>query len=127
MPVDPLSDVLSLLKPHTYVAGGFDLRGCWSIEFDPHSGIKCYALLSGTCWLALEGLADAVRLEAGDCVLLPNGRRFCLTNDLALQPTPFAHLHSVEWRGGIAKLNGGGDTLILGGHFAFGGAHADVL
>jgi len=68
-----------------------------------------------------------VRLEAGDCVLLPNGRRFCLTNDLALQPTPFAHLHSVEWRGGIAKLNGGGDTLILGGHFAFGGAHADVL
>ena len=76
MPVDPLSDVLSLLKPHTYVAGGFDLRGRWSIEFDPHTGIKCYALLSGTCWLALEGLAEAVRLEAGDCVLLPNGRRF---------------------------------------------------
>ena len=127
MPVDPLSDVLSLLKPHTYVAGGFDLRGRWSIEFDPHTGIKCYALLSGTCWLALEGLAEAVRLEAGDCVLLPNGRRFCLTNDLALEPTPFAQLHSVEWRGGIAMLNGGGDTLILGGHFAFAGAHADML
>ena len=127
MPVDPLSDVLSLLKPRTYVAGGFDLRGRWSVEFDPHSGIKCYALLSGACWLALEGLAEAVRLEAGDCVLLPNGQRFCLTNDLALQPTPFAQLHSVEWRGGIATLNGGGETLILGGYFAFAGAHADVL
>ena len=127
MLADPLSDVLSLLKPHTYVAGGFDLRGSWSIEFDPHTGIKCYALLSGACWLAVDGLADAVRLEAGDCVLLPNGRRFCLTNDLALQPTPFAKLHSIEWHGGIAMLDGGGDTLILGGHFAFAGAHADVL
>ncbi len=127
MPVDPLSDVLSLLKPHTYVAGGFDLRGRWSIEFDPHTGIKCYALLSGACWLVLDGLAGAVRLEAGDCVLLPNGRRFRLTNDLALQPTPFGQMRSVEWRGGIATLNDGGDTLILGGHFAFAGAHADVL
>ena len=126
MAIDPLSDVLSLLKPHTYIAGGFDLSGCWSIEFDPHTGIKCYALLSGTCWLAVDGLAP-VRLEAGDCVLLPNGRRFCLSNDLALQPTPFRQLQPVEWRGGIATVNGGGDTLILGGHFAFAGAHADML
>ena len=127
MSVDPLSDVLSLLKPHTYVAGGFDLRGHWSIEFDPHTGIKCYAVLSGACWLALDGLEEAVRLETGDCVLLPNGRRFRLTNDLALAPIPFARLHTVEWRGGIATLGGGGEALILGGHFAFAGAHADVL
>ncbi|WP_375402179.1 AraC family transcriptional regulator [uncultured Sphingomonas sp.] len=127
MPVDPLSDVLSLLKPHTYIAGGFDLCGPWSIGFDPHTGIKCYALLSGACWLALEGLPEAVPLEAGDCVLLPNGRRFCLTSDLALAPTPFERLQPVAWRGGIATLNGGGDTMILGGHFAFAGAHADML
>lgn len=127
MAFDPLSDVLSLLKPHTYIAGGFDLGGRWSIDFDPHTGIKCYALLSGSCWLVLDGQADAVRLEAGDCILLPNGRRFRLTNDLALRPTPFAELHPVEWRGGIATLNGGGETLILGGHFAFAGAHADML
>ena len=127
MPVDALSDVLSLLKPHTYIGGGFDLSGRWSIEFDPHTGIKCYALLSGSCWLALEGLAEPVWLEAGDCVLLPNGRRFCLSNDLTLAPIPFGELQPVEWRGGIATLNGGGETSILGGHFAFAGAHADVL
>lgn len=127
MPVDPLSDVLSLLKPHTYVAGGFDLRDRWSIQFDPHTGIKCYALLSGSCWLASEGLLEPVRLEAGDCILLPNGRRFCLTNDLALRPIPFGELQRVEWQGGIVTLGGGGETLILGGHFAFTGAHADVL
>ncbi len=127
MQVDPLSDVLSLLTPHTYVAGGFDLRGRWSIQFEPHTGIKCYAVLNGGCSLVLETPPQVVRLEAGDCVLLPNGRRFCLTNDLALQPTPFDKLQPVEWRGGIATLNGGGETLILGGHFAFAGAHADML
>ena len=127
MAIDPLSDVLSLLRPHTYVAGGFDLGGDWSIEFDPHTGIKCYALLSGACWLVLDGLPGAVRLETGDCILLPNGRRFRLTDDLALRPTPFETLQGVEWRGGIATLNGGGETSILGGHFAFAGAHADVL
>ena len=127
MAIDPLSDVLSLLKPHTYIAGGFDLAGHWSIAFEPHTGIKCYALLSGTCWLVLEGQSEAVRLIEGDCILLPNGRRFCLTAHLELQPTPFEQLQPVEWRGGIATLNGGGDTLILGGHFAFVGAHADML
>ena len=127
MPVDPLADVLSLLRPHTYVAGGFDLRGRWSIQFEPHTGIKCYALLSGGCSLVPEGHPQAVRLDAGDCVLLPNGRRFRLANDVALQPTPFEELRPVEWRGGIATLDGGGETLILGGHFAFAGAHADVL
>ncbi len=127
MSVDPLSNVLSLLKPHTYVAGGFDLRGRWSIQFDPHTGIKCYALLSGTCWLAVEGSGSAIRLAPGECILLPNGRRFCLASDLDLEPVPLRDLQLVEWRGGIAMLNGGGGTLILGGHFAFAGAHADML
>jgi len=31
--MDPLSNVLSLLKPHTFVVGGFDLNGGWSIQF----------------------------------------------------------------------------------------------
>jgi len=125
--MDPLSDVLSLLKPHTYVAGGFDLSGDWSIQFDAHSGIKCYAVVSGACWLAVEGAAEAVQLKTGDCILLPNGRRFRLANDLALEPVPFLDLRSVEWCGNILTLNGGGCSMILGGHFAFTGAHADML
>lgn len=127
MTVDPLSDVLALLKPHTFVAGGFDLSGRWSIGFEPHTGIKCYAVLSGGCWLVVDGTAEAVRLEAGECVLLPNGQRFVLTVDPSLEATPFENLEPLEWRGGMATVNDGGETLILGGHFAFGGAHADML
>ncbi|HEX4097530.1 MAG TPA: cupin domain-containing protein, partial [Caulobacteraceae bacterium] len=125
--MDPLSDVLSLLKPHTYAAGGFDVGGDWSIRFGAHSGIKCYALVEGACWLAMDGLAEPVRLQTGDCFLLPRGRPFRLTRDLDLAPVDFQVLFSAERRDGVAVLNGGGDAMILGGHFAFTGAHTDIL
>lgn len=124
---DPLSDLLSLLKPDTYVAGGFDLAGAWSVRFDAHNGVKCYAVLKGGCWILLDGHPDAVRLDEGDCVLLPDGRSFILTSDPALQPVPFADLQQLEFRGGIATLGAGGETFILGGHFAFGSAQGDLL
>ncbi|MEJ1117292.1 cupin domain-containing protein [Phyllobacterium sp. CCNWLW109] len=71
MPADPLSDVLSLLKPETFVAGRYDLGGKWSIRFSVHSGVKYFALVSGTAWIAIEGEADPLPLDAGDCVLVP--------------------------------------------------------
>ena len=57
-PMDPLSDVLSLLKPRSYMAGGMDVGGDLSIQFPMHDGIKCYAMVSGQCWLFVEGVPD---------------------------------------------------------------------
>ena len=46
--MDPLSDVLSLLKPHAYISSGFDAGGDWAVQFgDQHKLIKCYAIVSG--------------------------------------------------------------------------------
>jgi hypothetical protein len=47
--MDPLSDVLSLLKLRSYMCGGFDVGGKMSMQFPEHEGIKCYALVSGHC------------------------------------------------------------------------------
>ena len=72
--MDPLSDVLSLLKPRSYMSGGFDVGGDWSIQFpDQHEGIKCYAVVSGQCWLSVEGVAGAGAAEDGG--LLPAAAR----------------------------------------------------
>jgi hypothetical protein len=68
--MDPLSDVLSLLKPRSYVSGGFDVGGELSVRFARHEGIKCYAVVSGECWLSVDGVPDALRLTTGDCFLL---------------------------------------------------------
>jgi AraC-like DNA-binding protein len=128
--MDPLSDVLSLLKPHTYVAGGFDVGGSISIQFGPHDGIKCYAVESGQGWLAVEGISEPVRLTAGDCFLLPHGRPFVLATDLSTPPTDFRTLLAFKPRltdGRLAIINGGGECCIVGGHFAFTGSHARIL
>jgi len=125
--MDPLSDVLSLLKPRSYSSGGFDVGGDWSIQYPQHPGIKCYAVVSGRCWLAVEGVADAVRLETGDCFLLPRGRPFRLASDLALTPIDARAFHGAGRTGGISTHNGGGDFFLVGGHFALAGGQAGIL
>jgi Cupin len=90
--MDPLSDVLSLLKPQSYISGGFRVDGEMSIQFPKHEGIKCYAVVSGQCWLLVEGVPDAVFLTAGDCFLLPRGLPFCLATDLSL---PRVNFHTI--------------------------------
>lgn len=127
MSSDPLSDVLSLLKPDTYVVGGYDLGGRWSIAFNVHSGVKYFALVSGTAWIALEGEANPIALDAGDCVLLPHGRRFVIARDLAFSPLAFKELREADWNGGVASVGGGGEAMLLGGHFAFSDTHIDML
>ena len=127
---DPLSDVLSLLKPHTYIAGGFDVGGKLSMQFGRHDGIKCYAIVSGHGWLVVEGIPEPLRLTAGDCFLLPHGRPFCLTTDLDTPPTDFRTLLACKVRstdGRFFVINGGGECCIVGGHFAFTGSHARIL
>jgi AraC-like DNA-binding protein len=125
--MDPLSDVLSLLKPRNYMCGGFDMGGAWSVQFPRHDGIKCYAVVSGQCWLSVEGVPDAVRLGTGDCFLLPGGRPFCLASDLALTPVDFRTVFPTPLNGGIAVCNGGGNCFGVGGYFAFTGNHAGIL
>jgi AraC-like DNA-binding protein len=125
--MDPLSDVLSLLKPRSYVSGGFGVDGDIAIQFPKHQGIKCYAMLAGQCWLSVEGVPDAVLLTAGDCFLLPRGLPFCLATDLSLTPVDF-HILRAAWSsaGAVSNKEGGGG-YIAGGHFLLTGPHAQLL
>src|SRR5580693_4959272 len=106
--MDPLSDVLSLLKPRSYSSGGFDVGGELSVQFPRHEGIKCYAVVSGECWLSMEGVPDAVRLKTGDCFLLPRGWPFRLASDLALASLDARAFFPTPRNGSIAVINGGG-------------------
>jgi AraC-like DNA-binding protein len=125
--MDPLSDVLSLLKPRSYMAGGVDSAGEWSIQFPKHEGIKCYALVYGQCWLAVEGVRDPVRLRSGDCFLLPRGLPFRLATDLTLTPIDYRAVFPPKRTGGFVTLNGGGDFCFVGGYFTLAGDHASIL
>ncbi|WP_435018078.1 AraC family transcriptional regulator [Tundrisphaera sp. TA3] len=125
--MDPLSGVLSLLKPQNTMCGGFDVGGDWSLQFPRHDGIKCYAIASGRCWLAVEGDPEAIQLKAGQCFLLPRGLPFRLASDLALPPVDYRLMHKRPSNGGFAVWNGGGDVSGVGGYFGLPGKHAGLL
>lgn len=126
--MDPLSDVLSLLKLRSYICGGFDMGGEFSIQFHRYEGIKCYAVVSGQCWLSVEGVPEAMHLTTGDCFLLPRGRPFRLASDLKLTPVDaLTILPTAQRNGGIVSFKGGGECFIAGGYFALSGDHASIL
>lgn len=125
--MDPLSQVLSLLKPRSYAAGGYRVGGDIAIQWPKHPGIKCYALLSGRCYLSVEGVPEPVLLHAGDCFLLPRGLPFRLATDLSLQPIDFHVLLAAKQAGTPLCYDPDGENYIVGGHFAFTGGHAEIL
>jgi AraC-like DNA-binding protein len=101
--MDPLSDVLSLLRPSSSVSSGVDVGGDWALQFPAQDRlIKCYAVVTGGCWLAVDGVAGAIRLKTGD--YFP-------------PPRP----------GAVVRINGGGDFFLVGSRFGVRGGHADIL
>lgn len=124
--MDPLSDILSLLKPTSYGFRGLDAAADWSLAYAADEGIKCFAITAGACWLAMDDTAP-LRLEAGDFVLLPGGPGFRLCSALGVAAIDAFDFFPNVPAGEVAVLNGGGDCIGVGGYFAFEGMHSEML
>lgn len=126
--MDPLSDVLSLLKPHAHVSSGFEAGGDWAVQFgDQHRMIKCYAVVSGGCWLSVEGVDTAAWLGAGDCFVLPTGRPFRLGSNRDGPAVRAAEIFPPARRGGIVKIGDGGGLSLVGSRFGVSGSRVEML
>lgn len=125
--MDPLSDVLSVLRPRNYLSGGFDLGAPWAIAFPQYQGIKCYAVASGHCSLTVEGLVGTWHMQAGDWFLLPSGKPFRLGSDLTVPTVGFHSLIVGATSGGVITHHHGGSCFLIGGYFVLDSGHANVL
>ncbi len=125
--MDPLSDLLSLLKPTSYVSGGVALANSMAVQWPQHAGIKCYAVVAGHCWLSVSGIAEPLLLLPGDCYLLPPGPAFILTTDLTLPAVDFTLLRAEGKVGKNVIKSGEESCFLVGGHFFLSGDHADML
>jgi AraC-like DNA-binding protein len=126
--MDPLSEILSLLRPRSYITAGFDAGGDWALRLDDLAGrIKCYAVISGCCWLSIEDDDEPIKLVAGDCFVLPSGRRIKIASDPRLEPLLASEALAPDRDGGTVTYNGGGDVLLVGSRFEVNGRHADAL
>lgn len=116
--MDPLSQVIGQSRPKSITVGATDVGGEIAISFPAHDGAYFYSVASGDCWLEMDGVAP-LRLYAGDCVVLPSGRRFCLSSAIGLPPTEAAVVFGDRPNGSIAAYNGGGRCMMFAAHFEF--------
>ncbi|MGO8149013.1 AraC family transcriptional regulator [Rhizobium leguminosarum] len=126
--MDPLSEMLALLKPKSYITAGFDAGGSWALILDDLAGrIKCYAVVKGGCWLSMEESDGPVFLKAGDCFVLPTGRPALIASDLEAEPELSSQTLDPDRSGEVVTFNGGGDVFLVGSRFEMNGRHAEVM
>jgi AraC-like DNA-binding protein len=126
-PMDPLSDVLGLLRPASYAFRGLDAGGAWALGYPAAEGIKCFAINSGECWLCGDATPEPVALLTGDVVMLPGGAAFRLGSAPEVEPIDVVTFMSQVPLGTFAVLGGGGSCSGVGGYFDFEGPHASLL
>ena len=125
--MDPLSDILTLMRPTGYGFRGLDAGGSWALSFTAAIGIRCFAIEEGTCFLRLADAPAAIRLDAGDVVLATTDGALKLFSCEDAQPIDAVAFLSGVAPGRTAILNGGGDCRGIGGFFAIGGAGMDRI
>lgn len=125
--MDPLSDVLSLLKLRSYVSGGFEVGGDWAVQFGAFEGIKFHAILRGQCWVCVDGEPEPLKVSQGECFLLARGKPFRMASDPMVEAIDFRSLVSHVKDGRIVTYNGGGEFMSMGGYFTLADGQADLL
>jgi len=121
---DPLSRVLEVLRPSTFMFRAIDAAGDWSLKFPGFDGLRCYAVTQGSLWLHLEGEPSPRVLEAGSCMILRGRKVFTMGSGSALPHEDAIGLLTAAPWGGVVTINGGGQMYGLGGFFMFKGKHA---
>ena len=76
--VDPLSDVIALLRPRTVFSKIISGAGRWGVRYSEFGQPSFCIVLDGRCRLAVDG-QEALTLEAGDFVLLPTTPGFTMS------------------------------------------------
>lgn len=125
---DPLSQVVTLLRPRAILAKGISGAGAWGVRYSEFGQPGFCTVLEGRCRLHVDGL-DAATLETGDFVLLPTTPGFTLSGfEPAIPVRVDSHAAAgtdVEVRHG--RQEGEPDARMLGGYFLFDSPDAGLL
>jgi AraC-like DNA-binding protein len=125
---DPLSEVITLLRPRTVFSKGISGAGRWGVRYSEFGHPSFCAVLEGRCLLAVED-QDALTLEAGDFVLLPTTPAFTLSGFEATTPVSIDPKVAPAPTGEVRHGRRGGrpDVRLLGGYFVFDSPDAALL
>jgi len=118
--IDPLSKVISLLRPRTVFSKGISGAGRWGVRYSKFDQPSFCTVLDGSCLLAVDGQAP-LTLEAGDFVFMPATPGFVLSGFEPVTPQPIDPKLTPSPTGDVRHGTRGGppDVRLLGGYFLF--------
>ena len=125
--MDPLSDVLSMLRPSDYAFRGLEAGGSWSLHYPADGTLKCFAITFGSCWLYGEEPIGKRQLQQGDVVMIPGSTAFRLCSNLECPAVEVDVALTVVSPGNVARIGTGIDCAGLGGYFGFANTNAGAL
>lgn len=121
--MDPLSDVIALLRPSTAVSKPITGKGRWGVRYVAHNAPGFAIILKGACWIALEA-QEPMTLQQGDFVLLPSCPAFTLSSHPGVECEPRDPTATAVRHG---DPDGEPDFESLGGTFRIEQVNAPLL
>ncbi|MCR6726810.1 MULTISPECIES: AraC family transcriptional regulator [Agrobacterium tumefaciens complex] len=121
--MDPLSDVITLLRPSTAISKPITGKGQWGVRYAAQNAPGFTIILNGECWITIADDAP-VKLEKGDFLLLPATPPLSLSSHPGVacelrEPTAAALRHGEQ--------EGEPDFASLGGTFRIEQVNAALL
>lgn len=126
--LDPLSDVIALLRPSTVFSKGISGAGRWAARYSAFGYPSFCTILEGSCRLDVDG-QPPVTLEAGDFLLLPATPGFIMSGFEPVEPVALDPHASAGMTGEVrhGTQDGTADVRMMGGYFMFASPDADLL
>jgi len=126
--VDPLADVIALLRPRAVFSKVISGAGTWGVRYSAFGQPSFCTVLEGRCLLAVQG-QEPITLEAGDFVLMPATPGFTLSGFEPVVPVPIDPSQATGTEGELrhGRPDGPPEVRMLGGYFAFGSPDAALL
>jgi len=121
--MDPLTDIVGLLRPHAAFSKPITGRGRWGVRYAAYGSPSFCIVLEGQCWLNIEGDPPR-RLERGEFLLLPITPAFTLVSEPDVDCVPGRPSETVIHHG---DPEGTPDFRMIGGTFQIELVNAGLL
>ncbi|MEG3152184.1 AraC family transcriptional regulator [Sphingomonas sp. ZT3P38] len=121
--MDPLSDVIALLRPGAAMSKPISGRGRWGVRYAAHNAPGFTIILDGECWLSFDG-DEPMRVRKGDFLLLPSTPSFTLSSHPGIECTLGNPMEAPVRHG---EQEGDPDFVSLGGTFRIEQVNAPLL
>tara|TARA_R110002020_G_scaffold391378_2_gene601775 strand:+ start:1821 stop:2753 length:933 start_codon:yes stop_codon:yes gene_type:complete len=121
--MDPLSDIVTLLRPRAAIAKPICGRGQWGVRYKSYDAPGFTLVLTGEAWLTL-GDREPLPISEGDFLLLPTTPAFSLCSQLG---APCVAAEPLAKAVRYGEQEGEPEFVALGGSFSIESVNAPLL